>query len=66
MQSGILHRDTIVETRVNVLVFTYRLCLRSTSTAHGINNQINKTIEILLFFTNYGYNLYLNIKLAGP
>ena len=36
MQSGILHRDTIVETRVDVLVITHGPLLRSTSTAHGI------------------------------
>jgi len=36
MQSGILHRDTVVEARVNVLVFAHRPCLRSASTAHGI------------------------------
>ena len=36
MQSGILHRDTIVETRVDVLVFSHGPRLHSTSTAHGI------------------------------
>ena len=37
MQSGVLHRDTMVEMRVNVLVFAHGPYLRSTSTAHGIN-----------------------------
>ena len=37
MQSSILHRDTIVETRVDVLVFAHGPRLRSTSTAHGIS-----------------------------
>ena len=36
MQSGILHRDTMVETRVDVLVFAHGPHLRSASTAHGI------------------------------
>jgi hypothetical protein len=36
MQSGMLRRDTLVETRVGVLVFAHGPYLRSTSTAHGI------------------------------
>ena len=36
MQSGILHRDTMVETRVDVLVFAHGPHFRSTSTAYGI------------------------------
>ena len=30
------------------------------------NNQVNKTTEISLFFTNYGYNLRLGVKPVGP
>jgi hypothetical protein len=37
MQSDILHRDTVVEARVNILVFANGPCLRSASTAHGIS-----------------------------
>ena len=36
MQNGILHRDTLVKTRVDVLLFAHGPHLRS-STAHGIN-----------------------------
>jgi len=36
MQSGILQRDTLVETRADVLMFAHGPHLRSTSTAHGI------------------------------
>ena len=40
MQSGILHRDTTVETRVDVLVFAHGPRLRSASTAHGIGARV--------------------------
>ena len=48
MQSAILHRDTIVETRVDVLVFAHGPRLRSTSTAHGIGiiGSLNQSIII--------------------
>ena len=45
MQSGILHRDTMVETRVDVLVFAHGPRLRSTSTAHGIRRTEQKEIS---------------------
>jgi len=32
----------------------------------AINNQINETMGILLFFANYGYNLCLGVELVGP
>ena len=35
MQSGILHRDTMDETRVDVLVFAHGPHFRSTSMAYG-------------------------------
>ena len=50
MQSGILYRDTLVETRVNILVFAHRLHLCNTLTAYRIK------IYILLF--NYQQLIY--------
>ena len=48
MQSGILQRDTLVETRVNVLMFAYGLYLRSTLTVYRIDKDDKEDMEAWL------------------